>query len=107
MNPLIDAISANTSMTLAILDNSIVAMTGCQTTMIPSSQFRDLVIGLGVNPEHVIELDAMTNKQEENIIAFKKEMEYRGLSLVIFKRECLEAFRIRNKKNKAAGGQKL
>jgi indolepyruvate ferredoxin oxidoreductase alpha subunit len=105
MSPLIDAISANTPMTLAILDNSIVAMTGCQTTMISSSQFRDLVIGLGVNPEHVIELDAMTNKQEENITAFKKEMNYRGLSVVIFKRECLEAFRIRNKKNKAAGGE--
>jgi indolepyruvate ferredoxin oxidoreductase alpha subunit len=105
MNPLIDAISANTPMTLAILDNSIVAMTGCQTTMIPSAKFRDLVIGLGVNPEHVIELDAMTNKQEANITAFKKEMDYRGLSVVIFKRECVEAFRKRAKQNKATGGQ--
>jgi indolepyruvate ferredoxin oxidoreductase alpha subunit len=108
MNPLIDAISANTPMTLAILDNSIVAMTGCQTTMIPSSQFKQLVIGLGVNPEHVIELDALPNKQEENITAFKKEMNYRGLSVVIFKRECIEAFRKRAKQNKAAkttGGQ--
>jgi indolepyruvate ferredoxin oxidoreductase alpha subunit len=105
MNPLIDAISANTPMTLAILDNSIVAMTGCQTTMIPSSQFKQLVIGLGVNPEHVIELDALPNKQEENITAFKEEMNYRGLSVVIFKRECIEAFRKRAKQNKTAGGQ--
>ncbi len=105
ITPLIDAIAADTPMTLAILDNSIVAMTGCQPTMLPSAGFRELIIGLGVDPEHVIELEAMPNKQDENITLFKKEMEYRGLSVVIFKRECIEAFRKRQKKNKAQTAQ--
>ncbi len=108
MNPLIDAAAANTPMTLVILDNSIVAMTGCQNTMIPSAKFRDLIIGLGVDPDHVVELEALKNKQDENITRFRKEMEYPGLSVVIFKRECIEAFRKRQKKakaGKAAGGE--
>jgi indolepyruvate ferredoxin oxidoreductase alpha subunit len=86
-------------MTLAILDNSIVAMTGCQDTMVPSENLRGLVLGCGVKPEHLLELEAKKQFIDENTARLKKEMEYRGLSVVIFKRECLEAFRKRNKKS--------
>ena len=95
---LVDAVSANAPMTLVILDNSIVAMTGCQETVIPSEKIKDLVLGLGVNPEHLVVLEAKGQFQEENVAKLKKEFEYRGLSVVIFRRECLEAFRKRNKK---------
>ncbi|GAB1481398.1 hypothetical protein MASR2M78_02130 [Treponema sp.] len=95
--PLIDAIAANTNMTLVILDNSIVAMTGCQETMVPSARLPELVRGLGVKADHLIELDAKKPKLEENVAALKKELEYQGLSVVIFKRECIEAFKKRRK----------
>jgi indolepyruvate ferredoxin oxidoreductase alpha subunit len=36
---------------------------------------------------------------DENAAKLKAEIEYRGLSVVIFRRECLEAFRKRNKKS--------
>jgi indolepyruvate ferredoxin oxidoreductase alpha subunit len=94
---LIDAIAANTPMTLVILDNSIVAMTGCQPTMIPSERLRSLILGLGLNPKHLLELEAKTPLIDENAQKLKAEMEYRGLSVVIFRRECLEAFRKRRK----------
>jgi indolepyruvate ferredoxin oxidoreductase alpha subunit len=94
---LIDAVVSDTPMTLIILDNSIVAMTGCQTTMIPSAKLRALILGTGVNPEHVLELEAKKQYLEENAAKLKKEVEYRGLSVVVFRRECLEAFRKRNK----------
>jgi indolepyruvate ferredoxin oxidoreductase alpha subunit len=35
---LVDAIQSNTPMTLVILDNAIVAMTGCQETIVPSAK---------------------------------------------------------------------
>jgi indolepyruvate ferredoxin oxidoreductase alpha subunit len=92
---LIDTVASNTPMTLIILDNSIVAMTGCQPTMIASENLRSLLLGCGVKQEHLLELEAKKQLIDENAAKLKKEMEYRGLSVVVFKRECLEAARKR------------
>jgi indolepyruvate ferredoxin oxidoreductase alpha subunit len=94
---LIDAVAANTPMTLIILDNSIVAMTGCQDTMVSSAKLTPLILGLGVAAEHLVELEAKKQLLDENAARLKTELEYRGLSVVIFRRECLEAFRKRRK----------
>jgi indolepyruvate ferredoxin oxidoreductase alpha subunit len=94
---LIDAVASSTPMTLIILDNSIVAMTGCQKTILPSSRFRELILGLGIESEHLIELEPKKQLIETNAVLLKKEVEYRGVSVVIFKRECLEAVRKRTK----------
>ncbi|MFP3089164.1 indolepyruvate ferredoxin oxidoreductase subunit alpha [Treponema sp. TIM-1] len=98
---LIDAVTADLPMTVIILDNSIVAMTGCQETMIPSNRLPPLILGLGVKPEHLLELEAKRQFLEENAARLKTEIEYQGLSVVILRRECLEAFRIRKKQEKA------
>jgi len=90
---LIDTVASNTPMTLIILDNSIVAMTGCQPTMVPSEKLRSLLLGCGVKQEHLLELEARKHLVDENAARLKAEMEYRGLSVVVFKRECLEAAR--------------
>jgi indolepyruvate ferredoxin oxidoreductase alpha subunit len=90
---LIDTVASDTPMTLIILDNSIVAMTGCQPTMVPSGNLRALLLGCGVKHEHLLELEARKHLVEENTARLKKEIEYRGLSVVVFKRECLEAAR--------------
>jgi indolepyruvate ferredoxin oxidoreductase alpha subunit len=99
---LIDAAASDTPMTLIILDNSIVAMTGCQETILPSSRLRELILGLGLKGEHLLELEAKKQLIEANAALLKKEVEYLGLSVVIFKRECLEAMR---KRRKAAASQ--
>jgi indolepyruvate ferredoxin oxidoreductase alpha subunit len=101
ITPLIDAVKANTPMTLVILDNSIVAMTGCQDTMLPSAAIVPLLQGLGVDPEHIVVLEALKKNFDANLAAFRKELEYRGLSVVVFRRECLEAFKARQKKEAA------
>jgi indolepyruvate ferredoxin oxidoreductase alpha subunit len=95
---LIDAAAANSPMTVIILDNSIVAMTGCQPTMVPSAKLRPLILGCGADPAHVFELEARKEFLEENAARLRGEMEYRGLSVVIFRRECLEAYRRRRKR---------
>jgi indolepyruvate ferredoxin oxidoreductase alpha subunit len=95
---LIDAAMANIPMTLIILDNSTVAMTGCQPTMIPSENLRKLILGCGADPAHLLELEAKRQLIDENAARLKTEIEYRGLSVVIFKRECLEALRKSKKK---------
>ncbi|HNY22348.1 MAG TPA: thiamine pyrophosphate-dependent enzyme, partial [Treponemataceae bacterium] len=94
---LVDAVSTNTPMTVIILDNSIVAMTGCQPTMLPSSQLEKAVLGIGVDPKHLRVIEAKPGLVEENARILVEEAEYRGLSVVIMVRECLEAFRLRKK----------
>ena len=102
--PLIDAAAANTPLTVIILDNAIVAMTGCQETILPSEKLRGLVEALGVDPSHVVELEAKPALVEANAARLRAEAEYRGLSVVIFRRECLEALRKRRKQARKEGG---
>jgi indolepyruvate ferredoxin oxidoreductase alpha subunit len=97
---LVDAVQSNVPMTLLILDNSIVAMTGCQETIMPSEQLKELILGIGVKPEHLLVLEAKPNLVDENAEKLKKELEYRGVSVIILQRECLEAFRKRAKNRK-------
>jgi len=99
ITPLIDAVDSNTTMTLIILDNSSIAMTGCQPTIVPSKNLKNLIIGCGVNPDRVLELEAKPNLVDENASKLKAEIEQKGISVVIFRRECLEAFRKNKKEN--------
>lgn len=97
---LVDCVATKTPVTVVLLDNTIVAMTGCQPTILPSSQFEPLIKGLGVEPEHIRVLATNPANREANTKVLIEEAEYRGVSVVIMVRECLEAFRIRNKKAK-------
>ena len=99
ITPLIDAVDAGVTMTLIILDNSSVAMTGCQPTILPSDKLKGLLIGCGVKPERILELEAKPNLVDANAEKLKAEIEHKGLSVVIFRRECLEAFRKNKKEN--------
>jgi indolepyruvate ferredoxin oxidoreductase alpha subunit len=94
---LVDAVAHNAPMTLVILDNTIVAMTGCQEPIVPSASLRNLLLGAGVDPAHLVFLPAKAPKRDENLAVFRREADYRGLSVVVFQRECLEAARKRKK----------
>lgn len=90
MPSLLDAISANTNMTLVIMDNEVVAMTGGQPSLLPSSRMKEIVLGLGVSPEHVHVVNAHRSKRIENLEIAKQEIAYPGLSVIIAVRECVE-----------------
>ncbi|MGP1587175.1 MAG: thiamine pyrophosphate-dependent enzyme [Treponemataceae bacterium] len=97
MTNLVDAISTKTPVTIIILDNSIVAMTGCQQTILPSSRLKPLLLGLGVEEEHLHVLAADPRHIEENAMVIEKECSYRGVSVIVMVRECLESLRLRAK----------
>jgi indolepyruvate ferredoxin oxidoreductase alpha subunit len=96
---LIDCVDADATMTLIILDNYSVAMTGCQPTSLPSERFKSLLIGCGVKPERILELEAKPNLVDENAAKLKVEIEHKGVSVVIFRRICIEALRKNKKEN--------
>ena len=102
ISPLVDAVSCQTPMTVVILDNRTVAMTGGQTTILPSSSLKTLVEGLGIDPEHIRTITPLKKHHAENVQVFKDEMNYKGLSVIIPLRECIETAR----KHKKSGGAK-
>jgi indolepyruvate ferredoxin oxidoreductase alpha subunit len=88
MTPLLDAAAANTDMTVLILDNQTVGMTGAQDPIVPSSRLDDVVRGLGVSPDHFHVVDAHPRKVEKNADLLRREIDYHGLSVVVARRAC-------------------
>jgi len=102
ITPLLEAAAADTPMTVLILDNQTVGMTGAQDTVVPSSRLRDVVLGLGVRPEHFHVVDAHPRRVDANAELLRREIEHRGLSVVIAMRECKVAAKRRNRAAAAA-----
>ncbi len=86
--PLIDGAAANTNMTVFILDNQATAMTGVQDPMVTSSRLREIILGAGVSPEHLVVVDAHPRKVRQNAQVLRRELEYEGFSVIIAVREC-------------------
>ena len=88
---LIDAVAEDADMTVLILDNQAIAMTGAQPTALPSSSLENLVLGLGVKPEHFHVVEAHPKKVDALADVLRREMAHPGLSVVIAVRTCIPA----------------
>lgn len=93
MTGLVGAARDNANMTLCILDNSSVAMTGTQLTMATGDALYNVVRGLGVPEEHIRIINPLRNKMEQNAAILKAEVDYNGLSVIILRRICVQAAR--------------
>ncbi len=91
VTPLMDAVSADANMTLLILDNETVAMTGTQPTILPHTHLKDVLKGIGVDPDHLHVFFAHPKKVDEHAEVIRKELAHKGLSVIVMVRECLEA----------------
>lgn len=98
---LMDAAAANTDMTLIILDNETVAMTGGQPTILPASRLESLILALGVRPEHFHILNAHPRHQSGNAAILHSAIAHEGLSVVVMVRECIETARRKHKERTA------
>ncbi len=100
MTPLLDAVADEADLTVLILDNHTVAMTGAQPTLVPSERLPEIIRGLGVDPEHLHVLRASRKGEADLIATIKKELDHPGVSVVIAERECIEvAKRDRQERN--------
>ena len=89
LSGLLGAAHDNTSMTVFILDNSTVAMTGGQEVLATGDEFVTLVRGLGVGPDHLRTIVPLPKSHEENVRILREEIEYRGLSVIVSARACI------------------
>lgn len=99
---MVDCVADKAAVTIIIVDNSTVAMTGGQETMLPSSRLPGVVEGLGVEKEHIRVVDARKKDHEKNMEILKEELAYDGPSVIISVRECLESIRKRKAASKVA-----
>ncbi len=90
MAPLLTAAHENTNMTVVIVDNGTVAMTGTQDSLTTGDRLVEVVAGLGVAREHIRILDPLPKRHDESVALLKEEVDYRGLSVVIARRACVQ-----------------
>lgn len=99
MTGLVDCVSTNSPVTIVILDNETVGMTGGQETILPSSKLEGVVKGLGVDEKHVKVVNAHKKDAKINEKIFREELEYKGVSVIIAVRECIEWLRKQKRAN--------
>ncbi len=93
MPSLLAAAHEDADMTVVILDNAAVAMTGGQDIFVTGDEFIRLVRGLGVDPRHVVQIDPIRKEHAHNVELLRQEINHRGLSVVIACRPCIHVKR--------------
>jgi indolepyruvate ferredoxin oxidoreductase alpha subunit len=101
ITPLLDAAASQTDMTLIIVDNASVAMTGGQPTFLSGDELLQIVRGTGVSAKHIRLLTPLPKNLQENTRVLKEEIAFRGLSVVVSMRECVQETRKRSKQKGA------
>lgn len=92
MTGLLDAINEDTSMLVIISDNLTTGMTGGQDSQ-GTGKLEDICRGLGADPAHVRTIDSLPKNHDEMMALFREEIEHKGLSVVISRRECIQTAR--------------
>ncbi len=89
MTGLLDAINANAPMTVIISDNLTTAMTGGQDSA-GLNKYEAICIGLGLDRSHLFVVEPLPKNLESIAATIKQELDYRGLSVIIPRRECIQ-----------------
>ena len=92
MTGLLDAVNSNSPITVVISDNLTTAMTGGQDSA-GTNKIESICIGLGVKPEHVRTVVPLKKNMPEITAIIKEEIEYRGVSVIIPRRECIQTLK--------------
>ncbi len=97
---LLDCVLEGSNVTILILDNDTTAMTGGQDSAGMSGRIDQICLGLGVEPEHLHVIDPLPRLADENAEVLVRELDYRGVSVVICRRVCIQAMNKRKKEAK-------
>jgi indolepyruvate ferredoxin oxidoreductase alpha subunit len=89
---LLTAADVNANVTVIILDNRVVGMTGQQPSQ-ALDQVERMVQGMGVATEQLQVLTPLPKQHEANVQAVEAALRHPGLSVVVFRRECIQSLR--------------
>lgn len=97
---LLDAINDNSPITVVISDNLTTAMTGGQDSA-GLYKYEAICLGLGLDKDHLHVLVPLPQNIEDITHLLKEEIEYKGTSVIILRRECIQTL-TRKQKTKHA-----
>ncbi|MHC5108394.1 MAG: thiamine pyrophosphate-dependent enzyme [Planctomycetota bacterium] len=93
MSALIGAAHDDINITVVILDNAIVAMTGGQEVFATGDDLIRVIEGLGVARDHIVRLNPVPGSHKENVSLIQKEIAHRGVSVIVAHRACIHTKR--------------
>lgn len=88
MTGLLDCCVDQIPVTIIILDNDITAMTGAQKSS-ATGRIESICKGIGVEESHIRVLNPLAKNFEENVQIMKEEIAYKGVSVIIPRRDCI------------------
>ena len=97
MTGLLDAVNAKAAITVIISDNLTTGMTGGQDSA-GTGRLEQICAGLGVEPEHIRVVVPLPKNHEEMRRIIREEIEYKGVSVIIPRRECIQTAKRHNAK---------
>lgn len=97
MTGLLDAVNCGAQITVVISDNLTTAMTGGQDSA-GTNKIEAICLGLGVEPAHVRTVVPLAKNMDEITDIIRAEIEYKGVSVIIPRRECIQTLKKNVKK---------
>lgn len=97
MTGLLDCVMENANVVVFILDNSATAMTGGQDSH-AVGRLMSICKGLGVDEKHIRIVSPLKKNHDEMVQVITEEIEYKGVSVIIPTRECIQTIGKKNKK---------
>ena len=99
MTGLLDCVNENTNITIVISDNETTAMTGGQDSA-GTGRLESICAGIGVDPAHIRVMVPLKKNFEEMKSIIREEIEYKGVSVLIPRRECIQTLTRKKKASK-------
>lgn len=99
MTGLLDAVNEGSNITVLISDNLTTAMTGGQDSA-GTNKFEAICLGLGVEREHVRVVVPLPKNMDEITSIIREEINYKGVSVIIPRRECIQTLSRKKLKRK-------
>lgn len=90
MTGLLDAVNSESNILIIISDNETTAMTGGQESA-GTEKIESICLGVGVEQEHLHVVVPLKKNLEEIKNLIRKEIEYKGVSVIIPRRDCIQA----------------
>ena len=103
MTGLLDAVNENSPITVVISDNLTTGMTGGQDSA-GTNKFEAICRGLGVADEHLKVVVPLPANMNEITRILREEIEYKGVSVIIPRRECIQTFARHAREKKLSNG---
>jgi len=103
MTGLLDAINENSNITVIISDNLTTGMTGGQDSA-GTNKFEAICRGLGLSDEHLHVVVPLPKNMPEITEILRQEINYKGTSVIIPRRECIQTLQRHLKEAKKSQG---